>query len=186
MAKQTIVTVIDDLDETSEADETVDFGLDGREYEIDLTEEHASELRDALKRFVDAARRAGGGGRGPKPHGRGNRSGSGGGGSSEAPNKDEAAAIRAWVRENGGDIADRGRIPRKFLDAYRNDDDSIFDVQDEDQDEELIDFGGEDGGEDGGDGDGDDRQPATVGGGSSGVGDPFRPSFTTPDTHPHF
>src|SRR6201984_2713705 len=60
---QKIQTVfIDDL-EGSEAEGTVRFGLDGAEYEIDLNAEHARELRDALARYVGAARRAGGGGR---------------------------------------------------------------------------------------------------------------------------
>jgi Lsr2 len=37
--------------------------LDGAEYEIDLNAEHARALRDALARYVQAARRAGGGAR---------------------------------------------------------------------------------------------------------------------------
>jgi hypothetical protein len=47
---------IDDLD-GSEAEGTVRFGLDGAEYEIDLNAEHARALRDALARYVGAARR---------------------------------------------------------------------------------------------------------------------------------
>ena len=50
---------IDDLD-GSTAEGTVRFGLDGTEYEIDLNAGHAKELRDALARFVDAARRVSG------------------------------------------------------------------------------------------------------------------------------
>ena len=44
----------------SEAEGTVRFGRDGTEYEIDLNAEHARALRDALARYVNAARRAGG------------------------------------------------------------------------------------------------------------------------------
>jgi hypothetical protein len=47
---------IDDLD-GSAAEGTVRFGLDGTEYEIDLNARHAHELRDALARYVGAARR---------------------------------------------------------------------------------------------------------------------------------
>jgi hypothetical protein len=47
---------IDDLDGTK-AEGTVRFGLDGAEYEIDLNAEHAKALRDALERYVSAARR---------------------------------------------------------------------------------------------------------------------------------
>jgi len=64
---QTLFT--DDLD-GSEAEGTVRFGLDGTEYEIDLNAGHAQALRDALARYVRAARRAGGGTRWPARGGR--------------------------------------------------------------------------------------------------------------------
>src|ERR1700747_3898362 len=60
MAQKVQTLFVDDLD-GSEADSTVRFGLDGTEYEIDLNAEHARALRDALARYVHAARRAGGG-----------------------------------------------------------------------------------------------------------------------------
>ena len=55
---------IDDLD-GSAAEGTVRFGLDGTEYEIDLNEKHAGQLREALARYVNAARRANGSARRP-------------------------------------------------------------------------------------------------------------------------
>jgi hypothetical protein len=58
VAQKIQVLLIDDLD-GSKADGTVRFGLDGTEYEIDLTAGHAQALRDALSRYVQAARRAG-------------------------------------------------------------------------------------------------------------------------------
>ena len=58
MAQKIQTLFIDDLD-GSEADGTVRFGLDGTDYEIDLNAAHAQELRDALARYVTAARRAG-------------------------------------------------------------------------------------------------------------------------------
>ena len=58
MAQKIQTVFIDDLD-GSEADGTVRFGLDGTEYEIDLNAGHAQALRDALARYVQAARRAG-------------------------------------------------------------------------------------------------------------------------------
>jgi hypothetical protein len=64
MAQKTQILLIDDLD-GSEAEGTVRFGLDGTDYEIDLNAEHAQALRDALARYVHAARRAGGGARRP-------------------------------------------------------------------------------------------------------------------------
>ena len=47
MATLTTVTVVDDLD-GSEAAESVEFALDGVAYEIDLSEDNAEKLRDAL------------------------------------------------------------------------------------------------------------------------------------------
>ncbi len=60
MAQQTKVTMIDDLDGASEAVETVRFGLDNTSYEIDLSDEHAGELRTVLQHYADAGRRMGG------------------------------------------------------------------------------------------------------------------------------
>jgi hypothetical protein len=60
---------IDDID-GSEAEGTVRFGLDGTEYEIDLNAEHAQALRDALARYVQTGRRAGGSARRPTRAGR--------------------------------------------------------------------------------------------------------------------
>ena len=60
---QKIQTLLSDNIDGSAAEGTVRFGLDGAEYEIDLNAGHARELRDALARYVDAARRAGGGAR---------------------------------------------------------------------------------------------------------------------------
>ena len=64
MAQKIQTLFTDDLD-GSEAEGTVRFGLDGTEYEIDLNAGHAQALRDALARYVRAARRAGGGTRRP-------------------------------------------------------------------------------------------------------------------------
>ena len=58
MAQKVQTILIDDLD-GSQADSTVRFGLDGADYEIDLNADHAHQLRDALVRYVNAARRTG-------------------------------------------------------------------------------------------------------------------------------
>ncbi|MBO0851506.1 MAG: Lsr2 family protein, partial [Pseudonocardia sp.] len=59
MAQKVTVSLIDDLD-GNKADETVEFGLDGKSYEIDLSSGNAGKLRDALADYVAAARRPGG------------------------------------------------------------------------------------------------------------------------------
>ena len=56
MAQKIQTLLIDDLDGTA-AEGTVRFGLDGTQYEIDLNAEHAQDLRAALARYADAARR---------------------------------------------------------------------------------------------------------------------------------
>ena len=82
MTRKTVIILEDDLD-GSNASETVQFSIDGAEYEIDLNEEHANELRQALSRFatcgtslpVDVADRQAGGPQRvtpmPKPFGSG-------------------------------------------------------------------------------------------------------------------
>ena len=64
MAQKIQVLFIDDLD-GGEAEGTVRFGLDGTDYEIDLSAKNAAALRKALARYVDSARRAPAGSRRP-------------------------------------------------------------------------------------------------------------------------
>ncbi|HEY0637605.1 MAG TPA: Lsr2 family protein [Pseudonocardiaceae bacterium] len=110
MAQQVIVRMVDDLDGTSsDTVETVEFGLDGRTYEIDLHEGNSSELRQLLSRYATKARRVGGRARrgsAPASTSRGGRS------------RAETEAIREWARANGHEVADRGRIPGRVIDAY--------------------------------------------------------------------
>src|ERR1700743_3345340 len=65
MAKKVTVTLVDDFDGEGAADETVEFGLDGVTYEIDLSAKNATKLRNDLKQWVEASRRVGGRRRGP-------------------------------------------------------------------------------------------------------------------------
>jgi hypothetical protein len=104
MAQRVNVILVDDLD-GSDASETVTFGLDGVDYEIDLNEKHAGELRDALALYVGHGRRTGGR----------RRSGSTRGSSSQGPN---ASEIRAWAKENGYDVSERGRVSAEIRSAY--------------------------------------------------------------------
>ncbi|PPK93455.1 Lsr2 protein [Kineococcus xinjiangensis] len=115
MAQKVQVLLVDDID-GGEAAETVTFSLDGVTYEIDLSEEHASALRDAFAPWVGHARRVGGRGGGtrraaapPKQ-----RTSSGG---SEGP---DTGAVRAWARENGYTVSDRGRISAEIVKAYQD------------------------------------------------------------------
>ena len=70
MAKTVIVKLTDDID-GGDADETVQFALDGKSYEVDLSAANASKLRDALKPYIEKGRGSGGGSRArsPRPSG---------------------------------------------------------------------------------------------------------------------
>jgi hypothetical protein len=59
MAKTVIVKLTDDLD-GGDADETVQFALDGKDYEVDLSAANASTFRDALKPYIEKGRVDGG------------------------------------------------------------------------------------------------------------------------------
>ena len=59
MAQRVNVVLVDDIDGT-DASETVSFALDGVDYEIDLSDEHAGQLREAVAVYVGHARRTGG------------------------------------------------------------------------------------------------------------------------------
>lgn len=56
MAQRRTTSLVDDLNGGSAA-ETVRFGVGGPEYEIDLSAEHAQQLRAALAPFAAKARR---------------------------------------------------------------------------------------------------------------------------------
>jgi hypothetical protein len=112
MAQKVTVALIDDLDGGG-ADETVEFGLDGKTYEIDLSGKNAGKLRSALASYVEAAR---------KPGGR-RRAGASGNGTPRRAgvDREQNQAIREWAREKGMKVNDRGRIPAEVIDAFNQD-----------------------------------------------------------------
>ena len=114
MARKVQVILSDDLDEDVPADETVSFSLDGTNYEIDLSDKNAKELRDAFSRYVQAARKVSRGG-GSRASGGGRSRATGGGGRMD---REQAGAIRDWARKNGHEVSDRGRIPASVVEAY--------------------------------------------------------------------
>jgi hypothetical protein len=113
MAQKVTVTLVDDLD-GSEAEETVEFGLDGASYQIDLSEDNAERLRDALAEYVDHARRSGGRKRSPS------RPAAGRPARPASADREQNQAIRAWARKQGMKVSDRGRIPSEVIDAYNS------------------------------------------------------------------
>jgi len=65
MAKTVIVKLTDDID-GGDADETIQFALDGKSYEVDLRTANASKLRDVLRPYIENGR-AGNGARSRSP-----------------------------------------------------------------------------------------------------------------------
>jgi hypothetical protein len=102
MATRTTVTLEDDLD-GSPAEETVHFRLGANEFEIDLNVKNASRFRAQMAPFVSHARKPGRG----RPRSAG-----------VASLRQHSADIRAWAKEHGIAINDRGRIPADVLNQY--------------------------------------------------------------------
>jgi hypothetical protein len=105
MAQRIQTLLIDDLD-GGEADSTVRFGLDGTEYEIDLSVAHSDELRQALGRYLTHARRVGGTAKGAA---RGRR------GAAVV----DTAKVREWAKGQGIEVKDRGRVPADIVEQYK-------------------------------------------------------------------
>ena len=105
MAQRIQTLFIDDIDGGA-ADGTVRFGLDGADYEIDLSGEHSNELRAARGKYIDPSRKVV----------RGARRASRGRGAASAI---DTAKVREWARESGYAIKDRGRVPADIIAKYQ-------------------------------------------------------------------
>ena len=140
MAQKIVLTCDVDGDGT-EAEDTVKFGLDGREYEIDVCARHHRELNDALRSFVAKGRKVDA----VRPRKRNARTAAATGapiptssasspasGSSIQPEgarvrarrptaasrKQSTQSVREWAREHGMTVSDRGRISAEISEAY--------------------------------------------------------------------
>lgn len=105
MVQKRQVVLIDDLT-GEDAQETVKIGLDGAQYEVDLTSEHAAELREKLSPYISGGRRLRGG-----SSGRATRR-------EAAPRSDDSRKIREWASQNGYHPSARGRISQEIREAY--------------------------------------------------------------------
>ena len=107
MARKTTVILEDDLD-GGPADEQITFAVDGVQYEIDLSDHNAQQLRNALASYVSAARRTGG---------RQHRQQS----STTRGRSAWLSEVRNWAQANGYQVAARGRVAQTIIDAYTAD-----------------------------------------------------------------
>jgi hypothetical protein len=109
MAKQIITVLTDDLD-GGDADRTIEFGLDGVNYTIDLSDKNAGKLRTALDPYLAVASRVGRATTG--------RVGSRPTAAPTRANRDQNQAIREWAGKNGYEVSERGRIPSSVVEAF--------------------------------------------------------------------
>src|SRR5262249_30169442 len=113
MAREVFHVISDDLDGSPDAT-TVEFGLDGVAYSIDLASRNEEVLRTALAPYLEVATKVRPGGRGAKSPAR-------------ASNRDRNTAIREWALESGVELPSRGRIAGAVIDAYDTGDvDALF------------------------------------------------------------
>jgi hypothetical protein len=104
---QKITTLlVDDLDPKMPAVETIKFGVDGAVYKIDLAAPNAQKLREELRPYVENARKTG-------------RLKSGTTGLASGLSRAERDDARAWGRNNGFPVGDKGRLSAELLKAWR-------------------------------------------------------------------
>ena len=107
MAQKIQTLFIDDID-GGEAEGTLRFGLDGTDYEIDLSAKNAAALRKTLTKYIEAARRAPGASRRPNRSGRRGSDGAA-----------DSTAVRAWAKSQGIEVKDRGRVPAELVAKFK-------------------------------------------------------------------
>lgn len=95
--QKTIITLVDDIDGSELGVQTVRFGLDGQQYEIDVCRDHAEGLRSLVALYAGHGRKAAA--RRPA------------GGRRSQADRDRSAAVRQWANDHGHGLGDRGRIP---------------------------------------------------------------------------
>jgi hypothetical protein len=104
MAQRVTVALEDDLD-GGKADETVQFGFGGADYEIDLSKKNAAAFRKLLAPFIEHARKAGRS-QARRP-------------ARTAASRQRSGDIRAWARDHGLAVSERGRIPASVVEQYQ-------------------------------------------------------------------
>jgi hypothetical protein len=102
MATKVLRTLQDDID-GSEATQTILFGLDGIEYEIDVSDRNANRLRNSLSDFIAHGRKVGG---------RRVRN-------SALSGQVDTKAVRKWAKSKGIEVNSRGRIPTEIVERYK-------------------------------------------------------------------
>ena len=108
MAERTVITMVDDIDGSTDDVVTCAFGLGDSHFEIDLNAAHREELESVLGKFVAAGRQI----RGEKAAGQQRPA------KVDRSDQQQAHAIRQWAKDNGYDVSERGRISRTLVEAF--------------------------------------------------------------------
>lgn len=108
MAQRVVTTLISDLSgkELGDEGQTVSFGFEGVEYEMDLSSKEAEQLSNTFSKYISSARRVGGR----------RRPGTGVSRTVSPPGYNKK--VREWANANGHKVSSRGRIPQEVIDAY--------------------------------------------------------------------
>jgi hypothetical protein len=109
MAQRMKIELISDLD-GGHADETVHFGIDGTNYQIDLSTADARALRKVLEQYAKAGRKL------PASTSKGGKASAS---ASATIKRDTARKVREWAKDNGYSISARGRVPAGIIEAYQ-------------------------------------------------------------------
>jgi hypothetical protein len=104
MARKIQVALLDDLD-GSEANETVSFVFDGLSYEIDLNSRNAEQFRRAVAPYIQHSRQVKSASRRRKT-------------TRTEPGRERSSEIRAWAKQRGHKVSERGRIPAAIIAQY--------------------------------------------------------------------
>ncbi|ATL70794.1 histone-like nucleoid-structuring protein Lsr2 [Nocardia terpenica] len=115
MVNRTVVETYDDLtgekvDSEIVPDPTINFVVDGMEYEIDLGATNRDKFFAGLDPYIKAARKTGrrrGSSRTSKPSHKG-----------AAVPREQLNAMREWAKKHGYKISERGRISQDIQDAF--------------------------------------------------------------------
>lgn len=108
MAKRVVEILVDDLTgEESDKIETLTYSLDNVSYEIELAPKNADKFRGLFQDYIAVSRKTGG-----------RRSSSTRASSGSGRSKEELAQMREWLRANGHEVSDRGRISQELQDIY--------------------------------------------------------------------
>jgi hypothetical protein len=86
----------------------VRVAFEGTEYTIDLSSRNRKNVEKALRPYIEAGTVSGRASRASRSP-RSKHSGA---------SSADLAAVRAWARQNGHEVSDRGRLPKSVLDAY--------------------------------------------------------------------